>query len=175
MKKVNYFLILLLLIIPLSASYAFAQTLYTEAFVGELKDIEDSKYRASAVTIIRNGNGELISLSKTDVSKYGDSSVIDNFLNSKPEYLIKQGKLNEQNVNLYNFKVEYSNPECTEKVFDVPGFNDRCNWYHRVFSTILGVTDIEGEEHTVFRGLNHAEIVKSEYAVEIFWNVFTMD
>ena len=104
-----------------------------------------------------------------------DNSILDNFLNSKPEYLIKQGKLNDKNVNLYNVKVEYSKQKCTEVVFDVPGFNDKCNWYHRVFSTILGVTDNEGIEHTVLRGLNHAEIIRSEYEVTIFWNIFTQD
>ena len=51
----------MILIIPISGTNVFAQTLYTEAYVGQLKDIEDSKYRASAVTIIRNENGELIS------------------------------------------------------------------------------------------------------------------
>ena len=89
--------------------------------------------------------------------------------------MIKQGKLNDKNVNLYNIKVEYSKQKCAEEVFDVPGFNDKCNWYHRAFSTILGVTDNEGIEHIVFRGLNHAETIRSEYEVTIFWNIFTQD
>ena len=42
----------MILIIPFSGTNVFAQTLQTEATVGELKDIENSKYRASAVTEI---------------------------------------------------------------------------------------------------------------------------
>jgi len=165
----------MVLIIPLSVTNAFAQTVYTETRIGELKDIEDSKYRASAVSVIRNAGGELISLTKTDASRYLDDNILDEFLNSKPEYLLKQGKLNEQNVSLYSFKVEYTNQKCSDKIFDVPGFNDRCNWYHRAFSTILGVTDTDGVEHTLFRGLNHAQVIKSEQDVTIFWNVFIRD
>ena len=176
MKKIIYFFILMILIIPFSGTNVFAQTLYTEAYIGELKDIEDSKYRASAVTVTRNANGELICLVKTDASRYLDKPILDEFLNSKPEYLVKQGKLNEHDVNLYNVKVEYYNERClTNKMPEVPGFNDVCNWYHRVFSTILGVTDTDGIEHIVFRGLNHAEVVRSEYEVTIFWNIFTRD
>jgi hypothetical protein len=176
MKKITYFFILMILIIPFSGTNVFAQVLYTEAYVGELKDIEDSKYIASAVTVIRNANGELISLTKTDASRYLDDDILDVFLNSKPEYLVKQGKLNEQDVSLYNVKVEYTNQKCsTEEMPEVPGFNDVCNWYHRAFSTILGVTDTDGVEHIVFRGLNHVETVKSEWDVTIFWNIFTRD
>ena len=175
MKKICYFFILLILIIPFSGTNVFAQTLQTEAFVGDLKDIVDSKYRASAITEIRNENGELISLSKTVASRYLDKPILDTFLNSKPEYLIKEGKLNDQVIRLYNISVGYYNPQCVERFFDVPGFYDLCNWHHRVFSTILGITDEQGVEHTVFRGLNHNEIVRSGYTVTTVWNIFTRD
>ena len=175
MKKIYYFFILMILIIPFSGTNVFAQTLQTEATVGELKDIENSKYRASAVTEIRNENGELISLSKVVASRYLDDSILDTFLNSKPEYLVKEGKLDDQVIRLYNIKVGYHNPECVERFFDVPGFYDLCNWHHRVFSTILGVTDEQGIEHTVFRGLNHNEIVRSGYTVTTVRNIFTRD
>ena len=105
MKKICYFFILLILIIPFSGTNVFAQTLQTEAFVGDLKDIVDSKYRASAITEIRNENGELISLSKVVASRYLDDSILDTFLNSKPEYLVKEGKLDDQVIRLYNIKV----------------------------------------------------------------------
>ena len=175
MKKIIYFFVLTVLLISFSGANAFAQTLYIDAHVGELKEIDDSKYRASAVSIIRNANGELISLTKTDASRYLDDPILDKFLNSKPEYLIKQGKLNEHNINLYTINIEYSNPKCTEKVWKIPGFNDRCNWHHRAFSTMLGLTDNEGVEHIIFSGLNHAQILKSDYDVKIFWNVITLD
>ena len=32
-----------------------------------------------------------------------------------------------------------------------------------------------GIEHTVFRGLNHNEIVRSGYTVTTVWNIFTRD
>ena len=177
MKKVNYFFLIMLLIIPLFGTNVFAQTLYTEAHVGDddMKEIDDSKYRASSVTVIRNANGELIGLTKSDASRYLDNPILDEFLNSNPEYLVKQGKLNDQNVSLYNFKVQYYNQKCSEKIFNVPGFNDACNWYHRAFTTLLGIRDSEGVEQIVFRGLNHAEIIRSEYDVTIIWNVITKD
>ena len=175
MKKIYYFFILMILIIPFSGTNVFAQTLQTEATVGELKDIENSKYRASAVTEIRNENGELISLSKVVASRYLDDSILDTFLNSKPEYLIKEGNLDEQIIRLYNITVGYDNPQCVERFFETPGFNDLCNWHHRAFSTILAVTDREGVDHTVFRGLNHNEIIRSGYTVTTVWNVFTRD
>jgi len=173
MKKIIYFLIFIIFIIPFSGTNVFAQTLQIDATVGELKDIEDSKYRATAITVIRNADGDLISLTKTEAGKYLDDPIVDEFLNSNPEYLVKQGKLNGQNVNLYNIKVEQSNKKCSDRTFELPGFNDRCNWYHRAFSTVLAVQDVNGVEHTIFRGLNHAELVRSEYNVTMFWNIFT--
>ena len=176
MKRMNYFFILIVLIIPFSVTHAFAQISYTDAYLEELEDIEDSKYRASAITIIRNSNGELISLTKTDATKYLPNPILDEFLNSNPEYLVKQGKINDQNFSLYNIKVQYDNPKCSVEMFvGNPGFNGECDWYHRAFATILGVTDNDGIEHILFRGLNHAEIIKSEYEVTMFWNVITRD
>ena len=166
----------MVLIIPFSVTNAFAQTLYTEAYLGELKEIDDSKYRASSITIIRNSNGELISLTKSDATSYLPNPILDEFLNSNPEYLVKQGENNDQKFSLYNIKVQYDNPKCAVEMFvGNPGFNDECDLYHRTFSTILGVTDNEGIKHILFRGLNHAEIIKSEYNVTMFWNVITRD
>ncbi|MBC8250505.1 MAG: hypothetical protein H8E89_02820 [Candidatus Nitrosopelagicus sp.] len=163
-------------LLPFSGIDAFAQLLNTEAYLGDLKDIENSKYRASAVSVVRNANGELISLVKIDAYRYLDKPILDEFLNSKPEYLVKQGNLDGQDVNLYHVKIEYHNQKCSDKTLpEVPGFSDKCNWYHRGFSTLLGVTDTDGIEHIIFRGLNHVETIKSEYNIEVFWNIITRE
>jgi|LUMD01.1.fsa_nt_gb hypothetical protein len=175
MEKKYFFVVLVILIVPFSGTNAFGQTLIVDAYVGDLQDIDQSKYKASGVTITRNDNGELISLTKVDAARYLNDPIVDEFLNSKPEYLVKQGKLNEQNVSLYNIKIEHYNPQCVERIFDTPGFYNECDWYHRAFSTILGVTDSEGIEHTIFRGLNHNFLVKSGYDVTTFWNIFSRD
>ena len=86
----------MVLIIPFSVTHAFAQTSYTDSYLEELEDIEDSKYIASAITIIRNSNGELISLTKTDATRYSPNPILDEFLNANSEYLVKQGKINDQ-------------------------------------------------------------------------------
>ncbi len=173
MKKLGCFFILMVLIISFSATNAFAQTLQTSAYVGDLKSIDDSKYRATAVTIIRNSDGELLSVATAIASRYLDDPILDEFLNSDPKYLVKQGRMNNQDVNLYNIKVGFQNPQCIEKIYEIPGFNDNCNWYHRAFSTLFGLTDSEGVHQTVLRGLNHGEVIRSGYDVDIIWNIIT--
>ena len=66
------------------------------------------------------------------------------------------------------------NPVCSEILFDVPGFNDKCDWYQSVFSTLFMIAD-EEVEYTIFRGLNHNFIVKSGYDITTYWDIFTRD
>ena len=79
MKKI-YIIIFSVLIIPVLVSTVNAQTLDVDVHVGDLKDIEESKYKASGVTIIRNAEGELISVVKVDASRYLDDPIIDEYL-----------------------------------------------------------------------------------------------
>ena len=46
------------------------------------------------------------------------------------------------------------NPLCSETLFDVPGFNDECDWYQAVFSTLFMI-EYEGS------GISNFSWVKS--------------
>ena len=174
MKKI-YIIIFSVLIIPVLVSTVNAQTLDVDVHVGDLKDIEESKYKASGVTIVRNAEGELISVVKVDASRYLDHPIIDEYLTTAPTAtLIKKGMLGTDTVSHYRIVVGYMNPVCSEILFDVPGFNDKCDWYQSVFSTLFMIAD-EEVEHTIFRGLNHNFIVKSGYDIITYWDVFTRD
>ena len=174
MKKI-YIIIFSVLIIPVLVSTVNAQTLDVDVHVGDLKDIEESKYKASGVTITRNAEGELISVVKVDAGRYLDHPIIDEYLTTAPTAtLIKKGMLGTDAVSHYRVVVGYMNPDCSEILFDVPGFNDKCDWYQSVFSTLFMIAD-EEVEHTIFRGLNHNFIVKSGYDITTYWDVFTRD
>ena len=135
--------------------------------------IEDSKYRATGISVLRNSDGELISVVRVDATRYIDDPIVDKFLKSNPDYLIKQGTVKGEKVSLHEVQVEYNNPECLDKVFEVPGYNDECNWYHRAFATMLGVNNEEGESYTIFRGLNHVYTIKSLDDVTTIWHIIT--
>ena len=175
MKKI-YIIIFSVLIIPVLVSTVNAQTLDVDVHVGDLKDIEESKYKASGVTITRNAEGELISVVKVDAARYLDHPIVDEYLMTEnPNVtLVKKGMLGKDTVTHYRVVAEYFNPNCSEISFDVPGFNDKCDWYQPVFSTYFIITD-EEVEHTVFRGLNHNFIVKSGYGSTTYWDIFTRD
>ena len=175
MKNIQYTLFLLICITSIFIIPAHA-TLYVDANVGDMKKIDESKYKASAVSIVRNENGELVSVIRIDASRYLDDSIVDEFLNSDPGFLVKQGKINNEKVNLYRTSVEYYKPTCIEEIFDVPGYNDECDWYHRAFVTMLGVTnDDDGERFILFRGLNHGFFVKPLYEVTTIWDIITKE
>ena len=144
--------------------------------VDELKDIEESKYKASGITTIRNIEGELISVVRIDASKYLDDPIIDQYLvTENPSVsLVKRGMLGADTISHYRVVVDYMNPVCSEGLFENPGFNDKCDWYQAVFSTLF-VIQYEGMEYQIFRGLNHNFIVKSGYDLTTYWDVFSRD
>jgi len=161
--------------VPIFISQVYAQSLYVDVTVGDMDKIEESKYIASGVSVLRNSDGELISVVRVDATRYLDDPIIDKFLKSDPDYLIKQGTINGQRVSLHKVEVDYYNPECLDRIYEVPGYNDECNWYHRAFVTTLGITDEQGESHMVFRGLNHVYTVKSLNDVATIWHIITKD
>ncbi|MBT4326927.1 MAG: hypothetical protein HOD60_08460, partial [Candidatus Nitrosopelagicus sp.] len=79
MKKI-YAIIFVVLIIPVLVSTVNAQTLQVDVDLDELKDIEESKYKASGITTMRNTEGELISVVRVDASRYLDNPIIDQYL-----------------------------------------------------------------------------------------------
>lgn len=173
MKKILCFLVLMTFLIPISITLAHAQTLYVDATVGDMKKIENSEYKASGISIVRNENGELISVVRVDASRYFDDPIVEEFLGSNPAYLVKHGIINDEKINLYRIQVEYFNPKCLTKIFQVPGYNDPCNWYHRAFVTMLGITDPDGEKYFGFKGLNHAYTLRSMDDVTTIWNILS--
>ena len=176
MEKIQYGILLIILIIPISVTNVYAQTLQVDASISDMKDIEDSKYKATAISVVRNSNGELISVVRIDASRHIDDPIVDEFLNSDPKYLVKQGTVNEEKINMYNIIAEYSFPECISELFEVPGYSNSCNWYHRSFVTMLGVTDEDnGSDHTIFKGLNHAFTLRQLDEVTTFWTILTKD
>ena len=175
MEKIKIFLLLSICIIPISVLQADA-TLYVDASIADMEKIKDSKYKASAVSIIRNAEGELMSVVRVEASRYLDDPIVDQFLNSDPNMLVKTGTLNNEKLSLYRTIAEYDNPQCLDKQFEVPGYNNECDWYHRAFVTMLGVNkDDTNEQFTIFRGLNHGFVVKSLYDVTTIWDIFSKD
>ncbi len=83
MEKIKIFLLLSICIIPISVLQADA-TLYVDASIADMEKIKDSKYKASAVSIIRNAEGELMSVVRVEASRYLDDPIVDQFLNSDP-------------------------------------------------------------------------------------------
>ena len=175
MKKI-YIVIFLVLIIPVLVSTVNAQTLHVDVHVGDLKDIEESKYKASGVTISRNAEGELISVVRVDASRYLDDPIIDQYLvtDNPSVSLVKRGMLGADTISHYRVVVDYMNPLCSETLFEIPGFNDECDWYQAVFSTLFMI-EHEGMEYQMFRGLNHNFIVKSGYDLTTYWDIFSRD
>ena len=173
MKIIQILILVMVFLIPICISQVYAQSLYVDVTVGDMDKIEKSKYIASGVSILRNSDGGLVSVVRVDATRYLDDPIIDEFLKSNPNYLIKQGTINGKEVKLHEIEAEYSYPKCLEKVFDVLGYNDECQWYHRAYVTMLGINDEEGESHTIFRGLNHVFTVKSMDIVTTTWHIIT--
>ena len=171
MKTILILFCFMITIIPVFLVTVNAQTLYVEARVGEMSDIRESKYLASAVTVTRNSNGELISVTRAEATKYLDNPIIDKYLNTYPENMVKKGVVGQQTVSMYQIDLEYNQKECLEKVFDVPGYTNECNWYHRAFVTMLNIIDEEGETKEIFRGLNHVYVIQSLDQITTFWTV----
>ena len=77
------YLMLILISISLASVYsvnAFGQSLYVNPDEDNLIKIKDSKYFASSINVLRNSNGELISVVKTEASRYLPNPITDQFL-----------------------------------------------------------------------------------------------
>ena len=145
-------LILIAIAISLASVFsvnAFGQSLYVNPDEDNLIKIKDSKYFASSINVLRNSNGELISVVKTDASKYLPNPVTDQFIDTLP--IMKEGILNAKNIEMRQVEVNYNYEKCITEIYQVPGYSDQCNWYHRAYVTRLGVTDTDRLEHTLFR------------------------
>ena len=172
MKKLAI-LIICLAVFSVFSVNAFAQSLYVDVSEGKLIKIKDSKYIASSINVLRNSDGDLISVVKTDASRYLLDPKTDQFLDLYP--IFKEGILNEKNIEMRQISVEYNYQDCIQEMYNVPGYSEQCNWYHRAHVTSLGITDNVGEPFEIFRGLNHSYIVKPEDTVTSFWTIIRSD
>ena len=128
MKKIILSCIIGLSLIAVLSTSAYAQSLYVDAHAGELKKIEGSKYLASNISVLRNADGELISVVKTDASRYLPKPVTDKFLDTLP--ILKKGNVNGENLSMMQITVEYNYDKCLTDMYQVPGYDEQCNWYH---------------------------------------------
>ena len=173
MEKILFSCIITLSILTIFSSGVFAQSLYIDKDELEMEKIQNSKYIASNISIIRNSSGELISVVKTEASTYLPKSITDKFLDTLPE--MKKGSMNGKNVSMIQTIVEYQYEECLGEIFQVPGYDKQCDWYHRPYITNLAVNDETGERYEIFRGLNHSYLVKPSYSVTDYWTIIRTD
>ena len=170
------YLILIVISISLASVFSvnvFAQSLYVNPDEDNLIKIKDSKYFASSINVLRNSNGELISVVKTEASKYLPNPITDQFINTLP--IMKEGIINTKNIEMRQVEVNYNYEKCITEIYQVPGYSDQCNWYHRAYVTSLGINNEKGERFEIFRGLNHSYTVKPSDSVTSFWTIIRSD
>ena len=173
MRKIALLTILAFGVTVVFVTSANAEVLNVEIdTAGGLKKIDDSKYKASAISVLRNSDGELVSVIKTTATRYLDKSVTDEFIDTLP--VMKKGTLNGKNLEMTQVAIDYDYAKCLTELYDVPGYTEQCNWYHRATTTILGV-NADGETHHIFRGLNHSYSVKPLDTVTSFWTIIRSD
>ena len=173
MKKLSLLMILAFGFTVVFVTSANAEVLNVEMdTAGGLKKIDDSKYKASAISVLRNSDGELVSVIKTTATRYLDKSITDDFIDTLP--VMKKGTLNGKNLEMTQVALDYDYTKCLTEMYEVPGYTEQCNWYHRATATILGVNS-EGQSYELFRGLNHSYSVKPLDTVTSFWTIIRSD
>ena len=165
-------LILIAIAISLASVFsvnAFGQSLYVNPDEDNLIKIKDSKYFASSINVLRNSNGELISVVKTEASRYLPNPITDQFIDTLP--IMKEGIFNSKSIEMRQVEVNYNYEKCITEMYQVPGYEEQCNWYHRAYVTSLGINNDKGERFEIFRGLNHSYTVKPSDSVTSFWTI----
>ena len=173
MKKIALLMILTFGLTVVFVTSANAEVLNVEIdTAGGLKKIDDSKYKATAVSVLRNSDGELVSVIKTTATRYLDKSITDEFIDTLP--VMKKGTLNGKNLEMTQVALDYDYTKCLTELYEVPGYTEQCNWYHRATATSLGVNS-EGQTYELFRGLNHSYSIKPLDTVTSYWTIIRSD
>ena len=102
-----------------------------------------------------------------------NNKITDQFLETQP--IIKEGILNGKNFEMRQISVDYEYQNCITEMYQVPGYEQQGNWYHRAYLTSLGVNNDKGERFEIFRGLNHSYTVKPSDSVTSFWTIIRSD
>ena len=169
-------LILIAIAISLASVFsvnAFGQSLYVNPDEDNLIKIKDSKYFASSINVLRNSNGELISVVKTEASRYLPNPITDQFIDTLP--IMKEGIFNSKSIEMRQVEVNYNYEKCITEMYQVPGYEEQCNWYHRAYVTSLAINNDKSERFEIFRGLNHSYTVKPSDSVTSFWTIIRSD
>ena len=92
--------IILVLIFAFGFGYVFVTSADAEILdievstSGDLKKINDSKYKATAISVLRDSDGQLLSVIKTSATRYLDNQLLMNLLihcqSSKKEFLMER-------------------------------------------------------------------------------------
>ena len=172
MQKVVTVIICLTLFSVFSVN-AFGQTMFLNPSEDSLMDIQNSKFTASSINVLRNSNGELISVVKTDASKYLSNPITDQFFDILP--VLEQKTIHKKGIEIKQVSIDYDYEKCITETYQIPGYMDECNWYHRAHVTNLRITNDIGERFEIFRGLNHSYIIKPENSVTSFWTIIRSD
>ena len=172
MGKVIIIIVCLTLFSVFSVS-AFGQTMFLNPSEDSLIEIENSKFTASSINVLRNSNGELVSVVKTDASKYFPAPITDEFFDMLP--VLEEKIIDKEGIEVKQVSVDYDYQKCITETYQIPGYSEQCNWYHRAHVTSLGVTSKIGEPFEIFRGLNHSYIIKPENSVTSFWTIIRSD
>ena len=173
MKKIALLIILVFGFTVVFVTSANAEELNVEGdTAGGLKKNDDSKYKASAISVLRNSDGQLVSVIKTTATRYLDKSITGEFIDTLP--VMKKGTLNGKNLEMTQVALDYDYTKCLTELYEVPGYTEQCNWYHRATVTILGVNS-EGQTYELFRGLNHSYSVKPLDTVTSYWTIIRSD
>ncbi len=172
MQKVVTVIICLTLFSVFSVN-AFGQTMFLNPSEDSLMDIQNSKFTASSINVLRNSNGELISVVKTDASKYLSNPITDQFFDILP--VLEQKIIHKKGIEMKQVSIDYDYEKCITETYQIPGYMDECNWYHRAHVTSLRITSDIGERFEIFRGLNHSYIIKPENSVTSFWTIIKSD
>tara|TARA_B100000029_G_scaffold436081_1_gene450501 strand:+ start:329 stop:853 length:525 start_codon:yes stop_codon:yes gene_type:complete len=160
-------------VVSIFTTSAYGQTLYVDSQLGELKKIDESKYIASALTVITNSNGEIISVVETKATRYLSDPITEQYLQTLP--IIKKGVIDGKEIKMMQVEVEGKFDKCTNEVKQTSGYIDSCNLYNRPFVTSLVVSNDKNETFEIFRGLNHGYILQQEYNVKTFWTIISRD
>ena len=96
---------------------------------GGLKKIDDSKYKASAISVLRNSDGELVSVIKTTATRYLDKSITDEFIDTLP--VMKKGTLNGKNLEMTQVEVDYDYEKCLTN----------CTMFQDIQNNVIGTTE----------------------------------
>ena len=128
---------------------------------------------ASALNVVRDSEGKVISVVETIATRYLSDPITDQYLETLE--VIKRGTINGKDVKMMQVEINLTPGECNSEMKQTSGYISPCNSYNRPFVSCLVVNNGQGETFEIFRGLNHGYVLKPTDAVTTYWTVITTD